>query len=817
MSLNEQMGSSGLSEYRRKRNFESTPEPERGSGSGVAGARFVVHEHRAKRLHWDLRLEHDGALVSWAIPNGIPEDPKHNRKAIHVEDHPLGYLDFEGTIPAGEYGAGEVSVWDRGTYRSEKWRTDEIIVVFAGEHLRGRYVLFRAGRSEKDWMIHRMDAAADPAAQEMPVLVEPMLARLSTLPGEESQWAFEVKWDGVRAIAYSQPGRIRLLSRSGNEVTGAYPELRALNRALGSHSAILDGEIVAFDEAGRPSFAALQSRMHLRGDAALRRLAQTKPVTYLLFDLLWLDGHSLMGLTYRERRERLDTLGLEGERWCVPAFHIGEGKALLAATGEQGLEGVVAKRLDSIYVPGRREGSWLKVKNSQRQELVIGGWTEGKGSRSARIGALHLGVYDDAHTLRYAGKVGTGFEEEELDRLLVLLAGLAREDSPFTGRQPPRGAHYVNPSLVCEVEFTQWTKDGLLRHSVYKGLREDKAATAVVRERAQPPPPAPSLVEAPVMGADVRQLIAGGRQVRGGVEVALEGRTLKLTNLDKVLYPQAGFTKADLIAYYAAIAPVLLVHLRDRPLTLKRYPDGVQGEHFYEKQCPSHRPEWVQTTTVWSESNQREIDFCLCQDLPTLVWLANLADIELHPSLARAEAIECPRSLVFDLDPGAPAGILECCEVALELRDMFAQLELRAFAKTSGLKGLQVYVPLNDDEVTYEQTKLFAHAVADLLQRRRSELVISQMAKARRSGRVLVDWSQNDEHKTTVSVYSLRASTFPRVSTPVGWEEVERCLAARDSESLEIDCEKALQRVAERGDLFAEMTFRHQSLPLLEA
>jgi bifunctional non-homologous end joining protein LigD len=333
-----------------------------------------------------------------------------------------------------------------------------------------------------------VDPLADRPVEEMPELIGPMLARLSTLPVDESHWAFEVKWDGVRAIACSEPGRIRLLSRNGNEVTGAYPELCGLNSALGSHAAILDGEVVAFDEDGRPSFAALQPRMHLRGEAAIRRLAQTRPVTYVLFDLLWLDGHNLMELPYIERRGRLDALGLAGERWCAPAFHVGEGAALLAATREQGLEGVVAKRLDSRYAPGRRNGSWLKIKHSQRQELVIGGWTEGKGSRSERIGALHVGVYDGAQTLRYAGRVGTGFDEEELERLTGLLAGLARKDSPFVGAQPPRGAHFVSPSLVCEVEFTQWTKDGLLRHPVYKGLREDKLAKTAVREHVKPPP-----------------------------------------------------------------------------------------------------------------------------------------------------------------------------------------------------------------------------------------------------------------------------------------------------------------------------------------
>jgi bifunctional non-homologous end joining protein LigD len=838
-----------LADYRRKRSFDRTPEPKPDEGveqqpdAGSEKARFVVHEHQATRLHWDLRLEHKGALASWAVPNGIPEDPKHNRKAVHVEDHPLSYIDFEGTIPAGSYGAGEVSVWDRGTYTCEKWQAGKIIIVLQGVRLRGRYALFHAGRSEKDWMIHRMDPPTDRTAQEMPEFVEPMLARLSALPSAESEWAFEVKWDGVRAIAHSQPGRIHLFSRNGNDVTRAYPELRALNRVLGSHEAILDGEIVAFDEAGRPSFAALQPRMHQRGEAVVRRLAKATPATYILFDLLWLDGHSLMGLPYSERRTQLDALKLEGEHWRAPAFHAGEGAAMLAATREQGLEGVMAKRLDSRYASGRRDGGWLKIKHSQRQELVIGGWTQGKGSRSSTIGALHLGVYDKHDSLRYAGRVGTGFDEHELERLAGLLAPLTRGDSPFAGAQPPRGAHFVEPRLVCEVEFTQWTKDGLLRHPSYKGLREDKPATEVVRECVSPTSEvdnastrkvastkevaptrkvastrreASTRKVAPGSGAvDIQALVEQGHRVRGGVEIELEGRTLKLTNLDKLLYPKAGFTKADLIVYYAAIAPVLLPHLAGRPLTLKRYPDGVEGEYFYEKQCPKHRPSWVQTTAIWSESNKREIDYCLCEDLSTLVWIANLAAIELHPSLSRAVAIECPTALAFDLDPGAPAGIVECCEVALELYAVFLELGMRAFAKTSGSKGLQVYVPLNDREASYEQTKPFAHAVADLLERRHPELVVSRIAKARRRGKVLIDWSQNDEHKTTVSVYSLRAMESPTVSTPVSWAEIEAVRDSGDLRSLEIEQEVALERVHDRGDLFAEVLTLHQSLPAL--
>lgn len=847
----------GLSEYRRKRRFAETPEPRGGDdgapphdGAAPPGGRFVVHEHHARRLHWDLRLEHDGVLASWAVPNGIPEDPRHNRKAVRTEDHPLEYVDFEGTIPAGSYGAGEMRIWDSGTYVCEKWLPERAIVVFDGARLRGRYALFRAGGSARDWMIHRMDPPADPTAQEMPAFLAPMLARLSKLPPDESSWAFEVKWDGIRAIARSEPGRLQLVTRNGNDVTAAYPELRALNRALGSHSAMLDGEIVAFDERGKPSFQALQPRIHLRGESAVRRRAAENPVTYVVFDLLWLDGHALLDLPYTERRARLAELRLDGDHWRVPAHHEGAGSALLAATREQGLEGVVAKRLDSRYAPGRRDGSWLKVKHSQRQELVIGGWTEGRRARARRLGALELGYHDEDGALRYAGKVGTGFDDAELDRLQELLRPLARRDSPFAGRQPEKGTRFVEPRLVCEVEFGEWTKDGRLRHPSYEGLRDDKPAAEAVRERVEPPaparpaaePPAPEPLAAqpapcppadpdappalddprpPAAAADpdapptLDALLAAGRRVRGGVEVELEGRTLRLSNLDKVLFPQAGFTKGDMIGYYMRIAPALLPHLRDRPLTLKRYPEGVDGEHFYEKQSPRHRPEWIETVGVWSRHSRREIRYTLCQDLPTLVWLANLADVELHPSLSKAEAIERPTTLAFDLDPGPPATIVDCCAVALELRALFEQLGLQAFPKTSGSKGMQLYVPLNDPQVTYEHTKPLAHAIANLLEQRRPDLIVSDMRKAggERSGKVLIDWSQNDEHKTTVCVYSLRAKERPTVSTPLAWDEVEACLAAGDPRPLRFEHDAALARVAERGDLFAGVASLRQALP----
>jgi bifunctional non-homologous end joining protein LigD len=653
-----------------------------------------------------------------------------------------------------------------------------------------------------------------------PQFIEPMLAKLTRLPADDGRWAFEIKWDGVRAIARSEPGSLRLFSRNGNDITAAYPELQGLNAALGAHTAILDGEIVALDAKGRPSFQALQPRMHQRTASVVELLSETAPVTYMVFDLLWLDGHSLTELPYSERRAALDALKLNGARWRVSEFHTGDGEALLAATREQGLEGLVAKRLDSRYLPGKRSG-WAKIKNSMRQELVVGGWTSGKGARSSRIGALLVGVRDDEiGGLRYSGRVGTGFDAEELERLAGLLAPLARKSTPFTGSsQPPKGSHFVEPELVCEVEFSEWTQAGTLRQPSYKGLRDDKPAVDVVRERIVTPDPAPDpaplSVPAPVTAvADIRELIAGGRRIRDGIEIEIEGRTLKVTNSDKVLYPATGFTKTDLIAYYAGVAAVLLPHLHNRPLTLKRYPQGVDSEYFYEKRSPKHRPEWVQTVEVTS-GRQGVIPYTLCQDLATLVWLANLADIELHPSLSLAGAPSCPTTLAFDLDPGPPASIVECCAVAVELNEMFEQLGLSAFAKTSGSKGLQVYVPLNDPSVTYEQTKPLAHAVASLFEERRPELVVSAMAKDKRGGKVLIDWSQNDEHKTTVNVYSLRATERPGVSTPLDWSEVTACAESADPQPLAFTPEQLLTRVAERGDLFAKILSMQQQLPNL--
>jgi bifunctional non-homologous end joining protein LigD len=818
-----------LRDYRAKRDFSATPEPGAGRGAkgtkakkgtkarkGAKAPRFVIQEHHATRLHWDLRLEHEGALASWAVPNGIPADPKENRLAVRTEDHPLEYIDFHGEIPKGSYGAGTMTVWDRGTYETILWTDDKVEVVLDGERVSGRYGLFPIGRradgggSEKDWMIHRMDPPADAGREPMPDFFTPMLARAGKLPADESEWAFEVKWDGIRAVAFSKPGRLKLFSRNGNDVTSQYPELAGLNRALSHHEAILDGEIVAFDEAGRPSFGRLQQRMHIASDSAVRRKMKAVPAIYVVFDLLWLDGHSLMDEPWTERRAALEALALEGRSWRTPSAHIGEGSALLAASKQQGLEGVMAKRLDSVYDVGRRGGSWVKVKNVNRETLVIGGWLPGEGRRKNRIGALLVGERGgpDGAALRYAGRVGTGFTDKTLAEVRAALDPLETDENPFGARRGPRGAYYVEPVLEAEVAFTEWTGDGVLRAPSFKGLvTPDGGATAS---------------ESDGDGRDASaagRLIADARPVRGGVEVSVGGHRQKLSNLDKVLYPDGPepFTKRDVIDYYARIAPVLLPHLRDRPLTLVRFPDGVAGKSFFQKQAPSHTPEWVRRESVSSRrAKGGRIDYVVCDDSATLVWAANLAALELHPSLSRFPEIPRPTMVVFDLDPGPKTDIVNCCELALDLRGLFEQLALASVAKTSGSKGLQVYVPLNSPEATYDQTKVFAQKVAETFEARFPKRVVSRQAKDLRAGKILIDWSQNDEHKTTVAVYSLRAKTGrPTVSTPVSWDEVERCASAGDADLLRFEARDVLARVEADGDLFGEALSAVQAVPVV--
>jgi bifunctional non-homologous end joining protein LigD len=471
-----------LDTYRTKRDPKKTPEPMgRRAPKKSSGQRFVIQEHHARSLHWDLRLEHDGVFVSWALPKGLPETPEKNHLAVHTEDHPLEYGTFEGDIPAGEYGGGRVTIWDSGPYDVEKWTDSEVKFVLHGKKSTGGFVLFQTKGS--DWMIHLHGAST--RADPLPSSMQPMLAVAGKLPADDENWAFEIKWDGVRTILFVEGGRVRAQSRNDLDVTVSFPELADIGQFLGMTTCVIDGEIVALGEDGRPSFSRLQRRMHVSNQREAKRRSLSDPVTFVAFDLLYIDGHSLVGAEYDERRERLESLHLSGETFTTTdSFHDVSGQDILNATVQNGLEGVVAKRRASPYRPGRRHPDWTKVKNFRTQEVVVGAWTEGRGERQDSLGALLLGIPDDGG-LRYVGKVGTGFSAAIRSDLLHDLQALKTPENPFVSVLPAADAgkaHYVRPELVGEVEFSEWTAAGRLRQPSWRGLRPDKPPSEVVVE-----------------------------------------------------------------------------------------------------------------------------------------------------------------------------------------------------------------------------------------------------------------------------------------------------------------------------------------------
>jgi bifunctional non-homologous end joining protein LigD len=466
-----------LQAYRDKRDPERTPEPvPAGPPPESEGGTFVIQEHHARRLHWDFRLERDGVLVSWALPKGVPDNPAVNHLAVHTEDHPLEYAGFEGSIPRGEYGGGDVTIWDRGSYETVKWAQDEVKVVLHGRRLDGGWALFQTKGTQ--WMIHR-------ERQALPVSLTPMLALAGSPPPDQQNWALEMKWDGVRALAFIEHGTLRLMSRTGRDITMAYPELKGLGSAVQHKQLLLDGEIVVFGASGWPEFEALQPRIHVRDATQAAQLAAEFPVSYLAFDLLQLDGRPLLERPYRERRELLDGLAISGPHWQAPPSFPGEDyDAVREVSRQHAMEGIMAKRLDSKYVPGGRSDFWRKLKNVHRQEVVVAGWKPGKGNREGQVGSLLVGVYGP-EGLTYAGHVGTGFTVETLRMLTDRLAPLRRDTSPFDGEVPPehaRTAVWAEPELVIDVSFGLWTRAGRMRAPVYKGLRDDKDPAEVVRE-----------------------------------------------------------------------------------------------------------------------------------------------------------------------------------------------------------------------------------------------------------------------------------------------------------------------------------------------
>jgi bifunctional non-homologous end joining protein LigD len=760
-----------LSEYRRKRDPKKTPEPFGGRSRGKKPI-FVVQRHDARRLHYDFRLERNGALASWAVPKGVPLEPGARALAVHVEDHPLEYATFHGEIPQGQYGAGSVEVWDNGTWELlEEKRNGQITFELNGRRLNGRWTLVPAhlDGKEQNWLL--IKGHDEDAAEPVQGHYRPMLASLDTHVPHGDEWAFEVKFDGYRAIAYIRGGECRLLSRNDNDLTGRFDEIaKALVKAVKSPNAVVDGEVTRVDTTGRTSFSELQQG--------------SGPLVYYAFDLLELDGESLVDLPLHERKARLRDLLDKRVTSVAYSESFDDGEALFDVARERKLEGIVAKKLASTYKPGKRTRDWLKLKTENSDEFVVVGYTRGAGRRAGTFGALVLAV-NEGDQLRYVGNVGTGFDDREIAKLLKLLRPLHRDTSPFAVEpKMPRvrkgDVQWVEPRLVAQVRYGEWTHDGHLRHPAYQGIREDKDAGEVV---------APQPVE---------DVIRDGK------------RELRLSNLDKPFWPDEGITKGDLLRYYRAVAPVLLPHLKDRPFTMRRYPNGAYGEAFFQKDAPKHMPEWIPTFHALVSARdkartKRWIDFPLVNSELALLWMVNMGCIDMNAWYSRIDRPDRPDFVLFDLDPTPEVPWQQTVEVALILKELLDALELSSFPKTSGGKGFHVLVPV-DRRSTYEDTRGFAEVVAGAIARAHPKLATTEWSKARRRG-VLIDANQNGEGKTIASAYSVRPKPGAPVSTPLRWDEVNEKL----NPSI-YTMPVVLERVRQHGDLYAGVLTTRQSL-----
>ncbi len=769
-----------LAEYRKKRDPKKTPEPFGGRKRGKQPI-FVVQRHDARRLHYDFRLERDGALASWAVPKGIPLEAGQRALAVHVEDHPLEYATFEGEIPKGEYGAGLVEIWDRGTYELVDEKKDGGLTVrLHGDRLEGTWALVPAklDGDPKNWLILRKREEAGVEQPRKRHRYQPMLATPAKDVPAGQEWLYEVKWDGYRAIVALFGGDATLTSRNGNDLTERFRTVaRAVERSLKTPDCVLDGEVCALDEEGRATFSAMQ-----QGKEGTRYV-------FVAFDVLEVEGEALIDLPLTERKERLKALIDRRQRVVQFSESFDDGAALFKAAQEQRFEGIVAKKRTSRYFPGKRTREWLKVKTHGRQEFVIAGFTRGQGRRSGSFGSLILG-YWQGDELVYAGNVGTGFNDKEIDRLLEQLRPLERKDPPF--REVPKMPRvrkdaivWVEPKLVAEVEFVEWTHDGRLRAPSYQGLREDKSAKEVQREE-------PAVSEA--LPTEIRK----GK------------RLLKLSNLDKPFWPDEGITKGDLLAYYRDVAPTLVPHLKNRPFTMKRYPDGAYGKFFFQKDAPTHMPDWIPTVEIVVSTRdkprqRRKIRAPLVNDELALLWMVNMGCIDLNTWYSRVDKPDRPDWVLFDLDPSDDVGFAETVQVALLVKEVLDALELESVVKTSGSDGIHVLVPIARRH-TYDDTREFSAIVASTLARTHHGLVTTEWARAKRRG-VLIDSNQNGEGKTIASVYSVRPRPGAPVSTPLRWDEVKEGLDPRD-----FTMDVVRERIAEHGDLFEPVLRGRQSL-----
>ncbi len=811
-----------LEDYARKREFKRTPEPApQMSSSGDGGHKiFCIQRHAARRLHYDLRLEIGGTLKSWAVPQGPTLDPSIKRFAVHVEDHPLIYATFEGNIPKGNYGAGSMMLWDTGTFEvlgdlaaEGQLARGDFKFRLHGQKVQGEFALVRikTGQDDEWLLLKKKDAAAQagwdieqfahsvatgrtqdeiaadlPArtAAKMPEDLTPMLASLGPTPRSE-QWLYEIKWDGVRALCYIADGKVRLVGRRGTVFDRQYPELDTLATAVKTPTAILDGEICALDDFGRPSFEKLQPRIMASGTSAIARMARSNPVVFIAFDLLYAGGQDLRDLPLIERKERLRAL-IETTPHLRFSEHFATGvDELMAAAKAQGLEGVVAKHRDSRYT-GDRARDWVKLKIRLEQDIVIAGRMAGE---RAPFGSLLMGVYE-GNQLRYAGTVGSGFDGPLLKSLAKRLEPLETSQSPFGEViKFPRDVVFAQPQLVATVAYHEWTSEGRLRAPVFIRLRNDVDPIECVR--------------APLVAASIREAFLPPTQEE--VSLTISGHRLKFTNLSKVYYPDDAIAKREVINYYAAVADFLLPHLADRPLSLRRYPDGIGQPGFFQKNAAEGFPTWVRTANILAESHEQR-EQIIGGERADLLYLANLGCIDQNPWMSRLETLDHPDFILIDLDPYECA-YAKIIEAALLIRHKLDLLELTGYPKTTGGNGLHIYVPL-EPIYSYDQSRGIAEVLARIVAAERPDLFTLPRAVGKRDpGKVYFDYLQNARGKTISAPYVPRAHAGAPVATPLEWRELKASLKPAD-----FHLRNAMDRFDRTGDLFAGVLKKPQHL-----
>ncbi|MGB7786433.1 MAG: DNA ligase D [Salinimicrobium sp.] len=786
----------GLDEYVRKRDFKNTPEPGAEYDKKTEQLRFTFQRHRASRLHYDLRLEMEGVLKSWAVPKGPSMNPNDKRLAIQTEDHPIKYLTFHGTIPKGNYGAGEMSIWDTGTYRPAGGGTEEDLLKmlkkgdlkleFFGSKVRGTFALVhtrRGGEKDNQWLLikkkdeHSTDleydaenysehAEAEKVKQlKVTELVKPMLATKAPEIFNKANWIYELKWDGYRALANIQKGKVDFYSRNGISYKNKFSELYEQLKNI-PHDVILDGEVVVLDKEGKPQFNELQNY----------KKGQQGELRYYVFDLLYLNGHNIMHLPLVERKSLIPDVieDIPGVYYCDHVESI--GKTFFEQAVESGMEGVIAKQADSQYIPGSRSDKWLKIKAFESQEALICGYTPSESA--APFGSLILGMNKNDE-LVYIGNCGTGFNTESRKELFKKFQPLVQEESPFSKKVNLKGrqATWLRPELICEVNFSEWTKAGNMRHPSFKGLRFDKVPSEIDKEK---------VVKVPKHKP----------AKKSGDFLEIGGISVPVSHLEKVYWPDSGLRKFDLIEYYLQISEHILPFLKDRPENLHRFPNGIKEKGFYQKDATGIFPHWLETTKIFSEHNNKHLEYILCQNEASLIYLANLGCIELNPWNSRKDNLLNPDWTVIDIDPAEKTTFEEVIEVAMVAKEVLDLAKITGYPKTSGSSGLHIYIPLGA-KYDYDQAKDFTKVLCYFIKDRLPELTSMERNVKKRKGKIYLDFLQNRKGQTLAAPYCARPKPGATVSAPLEWSEVKPGLDMRD-----FTIKTMPDRIRKKPDLF---------------